>query len=150
MAMRTQAKAPAADRIAERLHAAALHLLRHVRRADPGSGVPPAQLSALSVLVFRGSLSLTGLAAAEQVKPPTMTRVVDGLEASGLASRTPDPADRRAALVAATAKGRRTMMKARQQRLAIVRDLLAPLSARDRAVLDEASAVIERMLAGGR
>lgn len=147
--MRTQAKVQDAGWIAERLHAAALHLLRHVRRADPGSGVPPAQLSALSVLVFRGALSLTGLAAAEQVKPPTMTRIVDGLEASGLAIRRPDPADRRAALVAATAKGRRTMMKAREQRLAIVRDLLAPLPARDRAALDEASAVIERMLGRG-
>jgi DNA-binding MarR family transcriptional regulator len=145
--MQTQASATDPAPVAERLHAAALHLLRRVRRADAGSPVPPAQLSALSVLVFRGPQSLTALALAEHVKPPTMTRVVDGLEAAGLARRAPDPIDRRAAVVAATVKGRRTMLRAREQRLAIVRDLLAPLSARDRAVLDAASSVIERMLA---
>jgi DNA-binding MarR family transcriptional regulator len=61
---------------ADRLHSAAIHLLRRVRQQDTASGVGPAQLSALSVLVFAGPKTLGDLAAAEQVKPPTMSRVV--------------------------------------------------------------------------
>jgi DNA-binding MarR family transcriptional regulator len=81
-------------RLADQLHSASIHLLRGVRRVDARSGLPPAQLSALSVVVFGGPLSLGALAAAEQVRPPTMTRIVDALEAAGLVTRRPDPATR--------------------------------------------------------
>src|SRR3954469_25786992 len=93
-------------RLADQLHSAAIHLLRGVRRVDAQSGLPPAQLSALSVVVFGGPLSLGALAAAEQVRPPTMTRIVDALEAAALATRRQDPADARAVLIAATRTGR--------------------------------------------
>src|SRR2546427_8806199 len=73
--------------VADRLHSAAIHLLRHVRKQDVATREAPARLSALSVLVFGGSVTLGQLAAAEQVKPPTMTRIVTGLESSGLAER---------------------------------------------------------------
>ncbi|MGA7856601.1 MAG: hypothetical protein WCA11_01650, partial [Terracidiphilus sp.] len=68
-----------AQRIADQLHSAAIHLLRSVRTQDRSLGVGPAQLSALSVLVFGGPRSLTELAEAEQVRPPTMSRIVAGL-----------------------------------------------------------------------
>ncbi len=77
---------------ADRLHSAAIHLLRRVRLQDAAAGVGPAQLSALSVLVFAGPKALGELAAAEQVKPPTMSRVVAGLKRSRLVadhSRSP-------------------------------------------------------------
>src|ERR1700761_176023 len=71
------------EQLADRLHSAAIHLLRRVRKQDEVSGIGPAQLSALSVLVFGGPTTLGGLAAAEMVKPPTMSRIVDGLTRSG-------------------------------------------------------------------
>ena len=70
--------------VADRLHSAAIHLLRRVRKQDEASGVGPAQLSALSVLVFAGPKTFGELAAAEQVKPPTMSRIVAGLSAAVL------------------------------------------------------------------
>ena len=62
--------------VADRLHSAAIHLLRRVRQQDVATGEGPARLSALSVLVFGGPKTLGELAAAEQVKPPTMSRIV--------------------------------------------------------------------------
>jgi hypothetical protein len=92
----TQTK-PSADRlaIADRLHSAAIHLLRRVRGQDEGSGLSPARLSALSVVVFGGPVTLGRLASAEQVTAPTMTRLVAALEADGLLSRKDDTVDRR-------------------------------------------------------
>src|ERR1035441_1093678 len=80
---------------ADRLHSVAIHLLRRVRKQDEISGVGPAQLSALSVLVFAGPKTLGELATAEQVKPPTMSRVVAGLKRSHLIEITRDSRDAR-------------------------------------------------------
>src|SRR6266566_5193153 len=72
------------EEIARKLHSAALHLMRYVRTQDAALGVPPAQLSALSVVVFGGNTSLSGLAKVEQVRPPTMSRIIDALVREGL------------------------------------------------------------------
>src|SRR4051812_50157922 len=95
--------------IAWGLNSVAIHLVRRSRLADQELGVPPGQLSALSVLVFGGRRTLAELAAAEQVTSPTMTRIVDGLERSGLARRAPHPGDRRGSIIPATAQGRPPM-----------------------------------------
>ena len=82
MAGRKQKKRPPAEiaAIADRLHSAAIHLLRRVRKQDAATGEGPARLSALSVLVFGGGpMTLGQLAQAEQVRPPTMSRIVSGL-----------------------------------------------------------------------
>ena len=84
-----------AERTADRLHSAAIHLLRRLRREDAQSGLSAPRLSALSVLVFGGPLTLGELANAEQVRPPTMTRLVTALEADGLVTREPDASDGR-------------------------------------------------------
>src|SRR5437879_13568739 len=68
---------------ADRLHSAAIHLLRRLRVGDRESGIGPAKLSALSVLVFGGPRSLGELADAVQVRPPTMRRIVSGLGRAG-------------------------------------------------------------------
>src|SRR5215471_17049745 len=93
-----------AIQVADRLHSAAIHLLRRLRVRDLASGIGPAQLSALSVLVFGGPRSLGELADAEQVRPPTMSRIVSGLERSKLVKRHATEDGRRVRL-AATAKG---------------------------------------------
>src|SRR5436190_24310752 len=100
------ASLPLASRLdtADRLHSAAIHLLRRVRREDAGAGIPAPQLSALSVIVFRAGLTLGELAHAEQVRPPTITRIVADLERAGLAVRSPRESDRRVIVVRATTK----------------------------------------------
>src|ERR1700724_1751680 len=90
--------------VADRLHSAAIHLLRHVRNQDTVTGEGPARLSALSVLVFGGPKTLGELAAAEQVKPPTMSRIVAGLARSRLIKITADPGDARRMHIRPTSK----------------------------------------------
>src|SRR5580700_2207868 len=72
-------------RIADLVHGAAIRLLRFVRREDVAANLSAPQLSALSVLVFGGPQTMGALAMAEQVRPPTMSRLVDDLENLGLA-----------------------------------------------------------------
>ena len=96
--------------VADALHSAAIHLLRRVRQEDDEAGVGPARLSALSVLVFGGPQRLTDLARAEQVRPPTMTKVVGALESAGFVRRVADPADARVSRVEATARGRKLLL----------------------------------------
>src|SRR3954471_103707 len=104
-------RAPASAEIADRLHSAAIHLLRRLRREDDASGLPAPQLSALSVIVFGGPITLGALAAAEQVRPPTITRVVAALEDAALVVREVDEADRRIVRVSATPKGSRLLQE---------------------------------------
>jgi DNA-binding MarR family transcriptional regulator len=132
---------------ADRFHSAAIHALRHVRREDPATGVPPAQLSALSVLVFGGPRTLGELAAAEQVRPPTMTRIVQALEAAGLVRRARDPHDARVHRLHATARGRRVMQRGRERRVANLATLLDRLSPEQIARVNEAAGLVERALA---
>src|SRR5437764_11820702 len=104
--------------LADRLHSAAIHLLRRVRRADDASGLPAPQLSALSVIGFGGPITLGALAAAEQVRPPTITKVVAALEEAGLVAREIDADDRRIARVKATPRGARLLQEGRERRVA--------------------------------
>jgi DNA-binding MarR family transcriptional regulator len=135
---------------ADRLHAAAIHLLRRLRREDTATGIAPARLSALSVLVFGGPMNLTALAAAEQVQAPTMTRVVQALEAEGLVRREEVAGDRRGTRLVATTRGRRVLEAGRRRRIARLAADLAGLSRADRAALERAAAVLERLGGGTR
>ena len=132
--------------LADALHSAAIHLLRRVRSEDRASGVGPAQLSALSVLVFGGRMSLGDLAAAEQVKPPTMVRIVQALTEEGLATAKPDKQDRRKIVISATARGRELMMRARQRRVRALAELVASISQKEQEQLGEAVAVLRELL----
>jgi len=145
MAKRARVPEAAVD-LADRLHSAAIHLLRRLRREDASSGVPAPRLSALSVVVFRGPITLTDLAAAEQVRPPTMTRVVAALEADGLVAREVDPADRRITRVRATARGARVLEEGRLRRVEALARELAALGARDVATLERATDLLERIV----
>src|SRR3954471_2901728 len=113
---------------ADRFHSAAIHALRHVRREDPATGLSAARLSALSVLVFGGPRTLGELAAAEQVRPATMTRIAQSLVEDGYARRETDTADRRVARLSATPKGRKVMQQGRGRRVEKLSLLLARLS----------------------
>ena len=130
---------------AERLHSAAIHLLRRLRRHDTRSGVGPARLSALSVLVFGGPRTLGELAAVEQVRPPTMTRIVAGLEGARLVRRRGDPADARRVVLEATARGRKLLEAARHRRVDDLAEGLRGLEPDTLARLEEAAELLERL-----
>jgi DNA-binding MarR family transcriptional regulator len=136
------------ETVADRLNSAAIHLLRQAARVDVEAGIGPAQLSALSVLVFGGSTTLSGLADAEQVTLPTMSRVVSALAAAGLVRKQPSGRDRRSVLVSATPAGRRLMQAARRRRIEALAERLEALPQRDLAALERAAELMERVARG--
>lgn len=136
-----------AERTADRLHSAAIHLLRRLRREDSKSGLSAPRLSALSVVVFGGPLTLGELANAEQVRPPTMTRLVSALEDDGLVAREPDPNDGRLTKIRATAKGRSLLFRGRARRVAALTAEVRALSVADRDALARAIAILDGVIA---
>ena len=131
--------------LADALHSIAIHLLRHVRTEDRASGAGPAQLSALSVLVFGGSMSLKTLAAIEQVKPPTMVRIVQALLDQKLVASRTDPDDARKLQISATARGRSLMQKARTRRVEKLARMLQTKSASERRDIAGAIAILRSL-----
>lgn len=136
---------PSPELVAERLNAAAIHVLRSVRGADAGAPIGPAALSALSVLVFAGPRTVGELARAEQVRSPTMSGVLKGLEAEGLVRRARVAHDARRSVVHATAKGRRLMERARRARIAVLAERLQDLDEHERTALLGAAELMERI-----
>jgi DNA-binding MarR family transcriptional regulator len=134
--------------VADRLHSAALHLLRRLRATDDALISPP-RLSALSVVVLAGPIGVGALATVEGVSAPTMSRLLDALERDGLVRRRPDTQDARGVLVTATPKGRRTLREGRAQRLRALTERLRDLSPDDLAEVSGAADLIERLAGGG-
>lgn len=130
---------------ADKLHSAAIHLLRRLRVRDRESGIGPAQLSALSVLVFGGPRSLGELADAEQVRPPTMSRIVSGLAAARLVKRESTEDGRRVRLVA-TAKGAKILWEGRKRRVESLAKALAALGEAERGRLRELSELLPEIV----
>ncbi len=136
-----------AEVIADRLHSAAIHLLRRLRREDATTGLSAPRLSALSVIVFGGAVTLGELANAEQVRPPTMTRLVSALEARGLVSREADPDDGRLTRIRATQKGRTLLLRGRARRVAALTEEVRALAAGEREELARALAILDGVIA---
>ena len=135
--------------VADRIHSAAIRLLRAVRVVDEETGLSAPKLSALSVLAFGGPKSLSALAAAEQVTPPTMSKLAADLEAEGLVAKRPDSADRRGVRIEITATGRALFNEGRKRRLDLLRRRVAKLSTADRAKLSEAAELLLKLAEGG-
>ena len=131
--------------LADRLHSAAIHMLRRVAREDAKSGLGAPALSALSVIVFGGPISLGRLAEAERVRPPTMTRTVQALEAAGLVRREADPGDGRVVRLRATAPGTRVLHAARARRVDALASSLRSLPEQDLQTLELAVDVLDRI-----
>ena len=134
--------------VADRLHSAAIHLLRKVRREDSSSGLTAARLSALSVIVYAGPLTLGKLAEAEGVRSPTMSRIVEALVAAGLAERETVPEDARRTLVRATPAGVLLTTEGRRRRVASLARDLAALSAEDLDTLERAAGLLAGIVGG--
>jgi DNA-binding MarR family transcriptional regulator len=131
--------------IAARLHTASIRLLRTLRREDDGSGLSAPRLSALSVIVFGGAMSLAELAAAEQVRPPTMSRIVDALVEKKLVTREVAPGDRRSVRIMATAEGAALLNAGRERRVRALIGRLGKLAESERRALARGVEILERV-----
>jgi DNA-binding MarR family transcriptional regulator len=126
-----------------------LVIVRTARRLRQETGVElsPSLTAALATVGRHGPLTPSELAARERIQRPTATRVLARLEELDLIVRTPDPQDRRSSLVAASATGSALLAELRTRKTAFLAERLEGLDADERAVLDRAAAILERMLA---
>lgn len=133
--------------IAARLRLGVTRLARRLRQ-EAEAGITPSMLSALSTLDRQGPLTIGDLCAAEQVQPPTMTRIVAALLEAGLIARDPDPADGRVAWVRLTPGGRKLLERSRGRKEAYLARALRDLDPREIATLEDATAILERITEG--
>ena len=133
------------NRIANKLHSAAIHLLRRARVVDRQAGLTAERLSLLSVLSFAGPRTVSQLAAAECVSRPAISRILNSLEDAGLVRREKTSTDRRLVRVHATAKGTRLMESARKRRLEVIAGELTGLDAKALSTLERAAKVLESL-----
>ena len=144
--MKSRKRERGALALADQLHSAAIHLLRHLRKEDDASGLSAPRLSALSVVVFGGPVTLGQLAKAEQVKPPTMTRIVTGLEKDGLVRREGDARDKRLTRIQATPKGQKVLIAGRARRVQLLATAAEKLSSRDLADLRRGAQLLRELI----
>jgi DNA-binding MarR family transcriptional regulator len=140
----TVAASPPLPELASQLRLRVMRLARKLRR-EAEAGLSPSLLSALSTVERRGPLTVGSLSEAEQVKPPTMTKIVASLVELGLVSREPDPLDRRVGWVMATPDGRRLLRRSRRRTEAYLGGRLRDLSEADLAMLARASDLLEQL-----
>ena len=132
--------------LATRLRVAVARVHRRLRQQSLG-GLSPAQASALGSINRLGTPTLGELAQAEQVQPPTMTRLVATLEGAGLVSRLADAGDGRVCRVRLTAEGRRTVARVRTLKDAYLSRRFAALSPAEQAALGELTSLLEHLVA---
>jgi DNA-binding MarR family transcriptional regulator len=130
--------------LASGLRLGVMRLSRRLRR-EAGAGLSPSLLSALSTVERGGPLTLRTLSDAEQVKPPTMTKIVASLLEQGLVSREPDPLDRRVAWVIVTPEGRLLLKRSRRLSDAYLAKRLRSLDPADLAALERATELLDRL-----
>jgi len=115
-------------------------------RQEGGAELSPSQTAALSTIDRHGPLTPSELAVREGIQRPTVTRIVSLLEERGLVQRTRDPHDRRSSLVALSPAGRELLMRGRTRKNAYLARRLRELDADDRAALERAAGILERLL----
>jgi DNA-binding MarR family transcriptional regulator len=139
--MRTSSQAD----LAVRLRLVVARTARRLRQ-EAGGELTPSQAAALATIDRHGPLTPSELADRERVRRPTATRVIAVLEQAGLIDRAPDPYDRRSCLVAVSADGRELLAGMRTRKNAYLAQRLRALSSEERATLDRAAAILERVL----
>ena len=115
-------------------------------RQEAGGELSPSQTTALATIDRHGPLTPSELAVRERIQRPTVTRIVARLEESGLVQRTRDPQDGRSSLVALTPAGRELLARGRTRKDAYLARRLRELDAEERATLQRAAAILERLL----
>ena len=132
--------------VADDIHSFAIHLLRRLRREDDKSELNAPRLSALSVIVFGGPVTLGDLAAAEQVRPPTMTRIVNALEELGLVTKERSVGDGRNVHLSATAAGRKLLLAGRRRRVRALAAEVEALNEHEKETLKTATGILREIV----
>jgi DNA-binding MarR family transcriptional regulator len=130
--------------LAARLRLAVTRLARRLRQ-EAEAGITPSMLSALSSAERQGPVTMRDLCAAEQVQPPTMTRIVAALVAAGLVVRGADAEDGRVVWVKVTPEGRHLLERSRRRKEAYLARALRGLDPADLASLEAAAVILERI-----
>jgi DNA-binding MarR family transcriptional regulator len=141
--MRTTSQADLAVRLRHVIARTARRL-----RQEAGEGLSPSQAAALATIDRHGPLTPSELAVRERIQRPTATRLIARLEETGFVDRTPDPTDRRSCVVSLTPAGRELVGRVRIRKDAYLARRLRDLDADERATLDRAAAILERVLEG--
>jgi DNA-binding MarR family transcriptional regulator len=132
--------------LAQALRPSVMRLARRLRQMrDDSVGLNSNQLSAMAVLLNSGDLLMGELAAAEKMQPPSMTRIINGLEARGYVARRPHPDDRRQCLVTLSDEGRKILLANRRRRDEWLAIRIAQLAPAERDVLREAIGILEKV-----
>jgi DNA-binding MarR family transcriptional regulator len=134
--------------LASRLRLDIARMARRLRQ-EAGVELSPSAAAALATIERHGPLTPSELALRERVQRPTVTRVLARLDEAGLITRAGDPTDRRSSLVSASPEGRELLTVLRTRKDAYLARRLEALSVEDRAALDRAAAILERMLEEG-
>jgi DNA-binding MarR family transcriptional regulator len=122
----------------EQLYVGLVHSSRHLRRLDHELGLSPARFALLATLRYRGPQTVSRLAQLEDVSQPTVTKLVNALEAGGLVHRQPDPGDGRASLVHLSPGGRALVRRARARKIEYIESVTAGLDAHSVSALASA------------
>jgi DNA-binding MarR family transcriptional regulator len=131
--------------LASNLRVGVARLARRLRQEGAGEDATPSQLTALATLYHRGPMTVGELAGAERVKPPSMTRIVAGLEERGLVTRVSSAHDRRVQHVSVTDAGRAAHEEYRKRRDAWLCRQLTKLDPDERELLMKAADVLDRI-----
>ena len=130
--------------LASHLRLSVFRASRTLRR-ESQAGISPTLLAALSTIERHGPMTAGALAAHEQVRKPTVTRILSALVDEGLVERTPDPADRRIAWVQLTPTGRSLMRTVRRRTDRYLAQRLGKLDAEELATLERAAEILDRI-----
>ena len=140
-------RTPPVNEVAGHLRLVVSRTARRLRQ-EAGADLSPSQISALAAIDRHGPLTPSELATRERIQRPTATRVIARLEEAGLLDRTSDPDDRRSCLVGIAPEGRRLLARVRTRKDVYLSRRLRDLDADERATLDRAAAILERVLEG--
>ncbi|WP_336087174.1 MarR family winged helix-turn-helix transcriptional regulator [Nocardia sp. SSK8] len=129
------------------LSLAVVRLTRHLRGRRTDAQISLTQLSALATLARDGAMTPGTLAGKERVQPPSMTRVIASLSDLELVHRRPHPTDGRQIIVSLTPAGRALVADETHAREAWMTDQLSVLDSQQLAVLDQAVAIMNEIVA---
>ena len=132
--------------LAGRLRLAIARTARRLRQ-EAGTELSPSLTAALATIDRHGPMTPSEVAVRERIQRPTVTRLLARLEDAGLVLRTPDPADRRSSLLSSTAAGHELMEELRTRKTAYLARRLERLDPEERATLERAAAILEKVLA---
>ncbi len=132
--------------LASALRPVVLRLARRLRQMrDESLQLTNSQLSAIGVLINHGDLLMGELAVLEKVQPPSMTRIVNGLEELGMVTRVAGAEDKRQCRVHLTEQGREVVLADRRRRNAWLAIRIAELAPAEREVLRRAVPILAKV-----